>query len=90
GGSLSLVGLFAMPPRTPLNEVIARELTVVGSNCYGLIDGRSDFAVAIDLLATGRVRPAPLITHRFALNDIQAAFETAAQKSSGAVKVVVG
>ncbi|HOJ23202.1 MAG TPA: alcohol dehydrogenase, partial [Armatimonadota bacterium] len=64
-------------------------LRLVGSNCYGLIDGRSDFALAIDLLASGKVDPAPLVTHRVPLASIQEAFETALDKSTGAIKVWV-
>jgi threonine dehydrogenase-like Zn-dependent dehydrogenase len=32
----------------------------------------------------------PLITHRFSLGDINAAFDTALDKSSGSVKVHIG
>lgn len=89
GGAISLVGSYVMPPRTPLSEVIGRELRLIGSNCYGLIDGRSDFTLAIDLLASGKVDPAPLVTHRVPLASIQEAFETALDKSTGAIKVWV-
>ena len=89
GGTLALVGANPLPPRTALNEVIGKELRLVGSNCYGLVDGRRDFALAIDLLASGRVDPSPLVTHRFPLAEIQQAFETAGDKSTGAVKVLV-
>ncbi|NLC57656.1 MAG: alcohol dehydrogenase catalytic domain-containing protein [Armatimonadetes bacterium] len=89
GGTLALVGAYPLPPRTALNEVIGKELRLVGSNCYGLVDGRRDFALAIDLLASGRVDPSPLVTHRFPLAEIQQAFETASNKSTGAVKVLV-
>jgi len=50
---------------------------------------RVDFATAIDMLAAAAPRVAPLITQRFALTDVQRAFETAADKRSGAVKVCI-
>lgn len=90
GGAIALVGMYVMPPRTPLADVIGKELRLCGSNCYGIIGGRSDFSLAIDLLASGKVDAAALVTHRFPLAEIQTAFETAADKGTGAVKVVVG
>lgn len=88
-GTIALVGAYVMPPRTALNEVIGKELHLVGSNCYGAVEGRRDFSLAADLLATGRVDPSPLVTHRFPLDQIQQAFDTARDKSTGAVKVLV-
>ncbi|MBI3946613.1 MAG: alcohol dehydrogenase catalytic domain-containing protein [Armatimonadetes bacterium] len=89
GGSVSLVGIYVMPPRAALSDVIGKELRLVGSNCYGCSGGRRDFSLAIDLLASGKVSAGPLVTHRRPLAAIQEAFETAADKSTGAVKVVV-
>jgi len=47
---------------------------------------RSDFAEAMSLMAEGHVDPAPLVTHRFALEDYREAFRVAADGS--ALKVV--
>jgi len=50
----------------------------------------SDFPRAIDLVQSGAVEVAPLVTHRFALSDGVRAFEVAADKAqTGAVKVVL-
>ena len=48
-----------------------------------------DFVRAIEWIRDGLVDPAPIITHRFPLSEAAAAFRTAADKQSGAVKVVV-
>ncbi len=47
---------------------------------------RRDYAEALELIARGRLDPAPLITHRFALEDYAEAFRVAA--SGEALKVV--
>jgi threonine dehydrogenase-like Zn-dependent dehydrogenase len=49
-----------------------------------------EFQIALDLLASGRTDAAPLITHRFPLDQISAAFAAADDKrASGAIKVLV-
>jgi L-iditol 2-dehydrogenase len=47
----------------------------------------SDFQVAFDLLARGLVDAAPLITHRFALEQWEDAFDLATQRHSDALRV---
>ena len=69
--------------------MIAKELKVLGSPCYGQLGLRRDFEIAADLIAARRLEFAPLISGRYALEDIQAAFEAAADKPAGAVKVLV-
>lgn len=51
---------------------------------------RSDYEIALDILAHAgeSMRGAP-ITHRFALDDVAAAFRAAADKASGAIKASV-
>ena len=80
--------------RTPLtfSERFARsrELTVIWSFCYGRRGGKTEFQVAIDLLATGKLDPNPLVTQRFDLDDINEAFAVAAGRDEhGSVKVLV-
>jgi threonine dehydrogenase-like Zn-dependent dehydrogenase len=48
---------------------------------------QDEFPTALDLVATGQVRVAPLVTHRFALADIDAAF--AAHRDPASIKVAV-
>ena len=49
-----------------------------------------DFQQAIDLLASGRIHAAPMLTHRFPLERGLEAFETALKREeTGAVKVVI-
>lgn len=71
---------------TPLNlgELYFREVSLIPSYSCGPDDTRE----AYNLLRTSRVDPRPLITHRFPLAQVQAAFDTA-RAGGAALKVVV-
>jgi len=62
---------------------------LAGSNCYGWTGGTRDFDSAIELIASGAVPAPKIITHRFPMDQAQAAFDTAAGKAAGSVKVVI-
>ena len=44
---------------------------------------------AIALIASDKVRPSPMITHRYSLENIQQALEFVASKNNGAIKVMI-
>jgi L-iditol 2-dehydrogenase len=71
---------------TPLDlgELYFREVSLVPSYSCGPADTRR----AYELLQTRQVRGSPLITHRFALDEIQSAYETA-RRGGAAIKVIV-
>jgi len=73
----------------PVSTIIMlrRELDMRMSHCYSVIEGRHDYEVSIELLASGRASLGQIVTHRFALKDMNEAFETAHAKSSGVLKV---
>jgi threonine dehydrogenase-like Zn-dependent dehydrogenase len=57
---------------------------------YGMWEGVPEYRIALDMLIDGRVDAAPLITHRFPLEEIGQAFAAADDKrASGAIKVLV-
>lgn len=73
-----------------LEPVIMKELTIYGSGCYGQIGTRKDFEITLEILESRPEAFEKLITHRFALEEIQEAFETAADKArTKAIKVMV-
>jgi 2-desacetyl-2-hydroxyethyl bacteriochlorophyllide A dehydrogenase len=82
GGRVVLTGLPHDPTPVAFFSVVRREVTITGSMIY-----QDEFPRALDLVATGRVKAAPLVTHRFPLADIDAAF--AAHRDPASIKVVV-
>jgi threonine dehydrogenase-like Zn-dependent dehydrogenase len=48
---------------------------------------QTDFQAAIDLIASGKIEPTKIVTHRFPFEEIAHAFTIAADKESGAIKV---
>jgi threonine dehydrogenase-like Zn-dependent dehydrogenase len=87
GGTIAMLGVFTGQTPLPGLEFSTKELTLVGSNCYGMGPVRSDFAEAVDLLGRHWAELEPLVTHTFSLDEVNAAFDAAADKSSGSLKV---
>ena len=88
-GTIVLVAVYPQPLEVDLHQIMISETVVTGSFCYGYSGMTTDFEAAIDLIASGKIEAAKLVTHRFPLQDIGQAFKTAADKTSGAVKVHV-
>lgn len=86
-GRVAVLGLFSHPVPVDLSRPLGREVTLLFPNCYGEQDGRHDYDIAIDLIATGKAPVARLLTHRFPLEAAAEAFATADNKATGAVKV---
>jgi len=89
GGRVVVTGLFENTPAFSPLLLIVKEATIIGSMVYNLSGGRHDFDIALEILSEHGASIAALITHRFALTDAQQAFDTAADKTSGAVKVLI-
>jgi threonine dehydrogenase-like Zn-dependent dehydrogenase len=91
-GTVVLVGV-GTPRRYEWTPIFFREVTVIGSNAYGVeeLDGERQhgFRYYLRLCAEGRLDPTRMITHRFPLGAYQDAFIAAREKKKhGAVKVV--
>ncbi len=84
GGTVVVVGVYGQPATLSAGLIQDWELTLKGSLMYTF----SDFQEAIRLLAEQRVQAHPLITHRFALKQVQAAFAAALQRDQ-ALKVLL-
>jgi 2-desacetyl-2-hydroxyethyl bacteriochlorophyllide A dehydrogenase len=89
GGTVVVLGVFSTAPALPALLLIAKEIRIIGAMMYARPAPRADFEVALDLLERRREVVAGLITHRIALDAVQSAFTTAADKRSGAIKVTV-
>ena len=87
GGRVLLFAQTRMgdPLTLDAGQVCANEKAVLGS--YSADVDLNDRAA--DLVFSGKVQAAPLITHRFPLDEIEAALELAARPREGSLKVVV-
>lgn len=68
---------------------LMKELTFRFSTCYGYLDGKHDYEIAIDTLVHRGDQLRQLITHEFPIGDAPLAFRTANDKQSGSVKVQI-
>ena len=82
GGTIVQLGTQPGEVKLPVNLLMAKELTLLGSFRFAHV-----FPQALDLLAQGRLDLGPLITDRFAFPDLVEGIETAA--GPGSIKVVV-
>jgi L-iditol 2-dehydrogenase len=89
GGTVVLLGIFPSAPRCDVLSLVAKELRLVGSLTYGCRDARAAVELALELLASSAPLSSELVTHRFELEQIREAFETASDKSRGTIKVAV-
>jgi 2-desacetyl-2-hydroxyethyl bacteriochlorophyllide A dehydrogenase len=85
-GKASFIGFANDLPGIPVVPMMLKTLTVFGVGGNG---GRGQYERSLELIRTGRVDLAPLVTHRFGLEDVAEAFEVASTKRDGAIKVLV-
>jgi threonine dehydrogenase-like Zn-dependent dehydrogenase len=90
-GRLVYTGV-ATPQRWEWTPIYFKELTITGSNAFGIeeLGGVRQHAIAhyLQLVAEGRLDITPMLTHRFALTDWWNALKSIArQGESGALKV---
>lgn len=89
-GRIAILGAFTDDVCTPYSLANRKEITLTFCNGYATWQGRREFRLALDLIATGSVNARTLVTHRFPLTDVAEAFRTAADKTrSGAIKVML-
>ena len=79
-----LIALYEERAELDPTMIVQKEITVRGSAIYT----PDEFHEAIDLLASGRAKGQPLITHRWPLEDLGEAFEAQLEKDS-AIKVMI-
>ncbi len=88
-GKVVILGGFRVPVTMDMLQPLLKEQTFLFSSCYSVLDGHHDFEIAIGLMASGRVPLKQIVTHRFPLDRIQEALDTAYNKKTGAIKVQV-
>jgi len=81
---VTVVALYDGPQTLPLPEMYGKNLTFK----TGGVDG-CDCADILRLISEGRIDTRPLITHRFALKDIEAAYRLFENKEDGVIKIAI-
>jgi 2-desacetyl-2-hydroxyethyl bacteriochlorophyllide A dehydrogenase len=85
GGSATLLGIFESPEvALPINQFVQREINLAGSQGYCW-----DFQDSLAMLENGAVDLKGLITHRFALEELQQGFEILTDSNIDSLKVVI-
>lgn len=82
-GNYYITGLFHALAPTDLGKVVRSEITIHGTICYT----REEFRECLDLIEDGRIQVEPLITHHYALKDMQKAFDMF--QSRQAIKIML-
>lgn len=83
GSRICLTGVHKEAATVDLVMLLAKEVSIIPAMGY-----QNEFEEVIAMLASGKVDPSPLISHRFALSDIAEAFATA-RDTAAAVKIIV-
>jgi 2-desacetyl-2-hydroxyethyl bacteriochlorophyllide A dehydrogenase len=89
GGRISVLGVFTQATEMNALMLILKEVSIVGGITYCRPGRHSDFDVALRILQSDPEQARAVITHRFPLAEAGRAFATAADKSSGSLKVQV-
>jgi 2-desacetyl-2-hydroxyethyl bacteriochlorophyllide A dehydrogenase len=85
-GKVAHIGWANDLPPLPVIPIMAKTLTVFGVGGNG---GRGQYERSLELVRSGRIDLAPMVTHTYPLDRIAEAFETAVSKTGGAIKVLV-
>ena len=88
GGTLSSLGVYSSDLTIPLDAFAAglADLKIVTTLCPG---GKERMRRLMEVVASGRVDLKPLVTHRFKLDDIEAAYDLFAHQRDGVLKVAI-
>lgn len=83
-GQIALTGVFDGKRRIDPNDIVAKELSVVG----GVTSSHATESV-IELFRRGDLSVDGIVTHEFDLTEYEAAFETVTERRDGAIKAVL-
>jgi alcohol dehydrogenase len=88
GGIVSSLGVYSGELTLPLDAFAAGlgDHTIVTSLCPG---GKERMRRLVDVIASDRVDLAELVTHRFSLDEIEAAYDLFANQRDGVLKVAI-
>jgi L-iditol 2-dehydrogenase len=84
GGRVILVGFYHGPVTADVADAVRRNLTIHTERG----EGGTSVGRALALLAAGRIKAKPLVTHRFALDEVHAGFEVVERRTGDPIKVI--
>lgn len=84
GGSVAVIGIPQEDAVVPMKQIVLDEIRITGVRATA-----GEMTEAIALAAAGRIRLAPLVTHRFRLRDYEEAYRVFTERIDGALKVIV-
>ncbi len=84
GGRCSTVGIPTKEMSLDLAPLVLDELELVGARAVA-----GEMSSILDLMADGRVRAGELVTHRYPLSEFGTALEVTANRTDGAMKVLI-
>jgi alcohol dehydrogenase len=87
-GTLSSLGVYSTDLKIPLDAFSAGlgDHKIVTSLCPG---GKERMRRLMSVISSGRADLKPLVTHRFKLDDIEAAYDLFAHQRDGVLKVAI-
>ncbi|ARQ46065.1 NAD(P)-dependent alcohol dehydrogenase [Oxalobacter formigenes] len=88
GGVLSSLGVYSGKLTLPADTIAAglADQTIITTLCPG---GKERMRRLLNVVASGRVDLKPLVTHRFKLDDIEAAYDLFANQRDGVLKIAI-
>jgi threonine dehydrogenase-like Zn-dependent dehydrogenase len=88
GGTLSSLGVYSSDLTIPVSAFAAGlgDYSIVSTLCPG---GKERMRRLMEVVSSGSVDLKPLVTHRFKLDDIEAAYELFAHQRDGVLKVAI-
>jgi threonine dehydrogenase-like Zn-dependent dehydrogenase len=89
GGRVLVLGTFSEPKAVDLQRLMMKEVSLLGSFCYGRGPREPEFASAARLTGRWHAELSALTTHQLPLDKVTDAFGTAMDKTTGAIKVTL-
>lgn len=88
GGTVSSLGVYSGDLTIPLDAYAAGlgDLSIVSTLCPG---GKERMRRLMNVVASGRTDLKPLVTHRFKLDEIEAAYDLFSHQRDGVLKVAI-
>jgi threonine dehydrogenase-like Zn-dependent dehydrogenase len=88
GGTLSSLGVYSSDLKIPLDTFAAGlgDLSIVSTLCPG---GKERMRRLMEIVGSGRADLKPLVTHRYKLDDIVAAYDLFSHQRDGVLKIAI-